>query len=67
MPRRSSLGLRLAVSRPSISIVPLVGSIMRLIIRSDVVLPQPDGPTSTVILPVGAVRLRPPTAVVPPG
>jgi len=31
--------------RPSISIVPLEGSIIRLIIRSDVVLPQPEGPT----------------------
>ena len=30
-----------------------VGSIMRLTIRSVVVLPQPDEPTSTVIWPVG--------------
>ncbi len=55
------------VSRPSISIVPEVGSIILLTIRSVVVLPQPDGPTSTVIRPVGAVRLSPPTAVVPSG
>ena len=41
----------LAVSVSSSQIVPDVGSIIRLIIRSDVVLPQPDGPTSTVILP----------------
>jgi len=56
-----------AVSRPSMAMVPDVGSIIRLIMRSDVVLPQPDGPTSTVIRPVGAVRDSPPTAVVPSG
>ena len=39
----------LAVSVSSSQIVPSVGSIIRLIIRSDVVLPQPDGPTRTVI------------------
>ena len=44
---------------------PLVGSIIRLIIRSVVVLPQPDGPTITVILPVGTVRVRSTTAAVP--
>ena len=41
--------------------------IIRLIIRSDVVLPQPEGPTSTVIWPVGASRLRSSTATVPSG
>src|SRR5690242_11409994 len=46
---------------------PPVGSIIRLIMRSDVVLPHPDGPTSTVILPVGAVRLSASTATVPSG
>ena len=35
---------------------PEVGSIIRLIIRSDVVLPQPDGPTNTVIWPDGAIQ-----------
>ena len=44
---------------------PLVGSSIRLTIRSVVVLPQPDGPTITVILPDGTVRLRSSTAVVP--
>ncbi len=48
-------------------IVPEVGSIIRLIIRSEVVLPQPDGPTSTVIAPSGIVRERLPTATVPSG
>ena len=37
------------MSLPSNRIVPLVGSIMRLIMRSEVVLPQPEGPTKTVI------------------
>ena len=47
--------------------MPEVGSIIRLIMRSDVVLPQPEGPTSTVILPVGASRSRSSTATVPSG
>ena len=38
---------------------------MRLTIRSVVVLPQPDGPTITVIWPDGTTRLRFSTAVVP--
>ena len=37
---------------------PPVGSISRLIIRSVVVLPQPDGPTSTQISPVGDVEAQ---------
>jgi len=56
-----------AVSRPSRVMVPEVGSIIRLTMRSEVVLPQPDGPTRTVILPVGATRLRSSTATVPSG
>ena len=36
---------------------PLVMSIIRLTIRIAVVLPQPDGPTSTQISPAGTVRL----------
>ena len=36
-------------SFPSTVMTPDVGSTMRLIIRSEVVLPQPDGPTKTVI------------------
>src|SRR6476619_7047411 len=47
--------------------VPWVGSIIRLTMRRLVVLPQPEGPTSTVILPVGAVRLSSSTATVPSG
>ena len=37
------------VSWSSSQIVPEVGSIIRLTIRSVVVLPQPEGPTRTVI------------------
>jgi hypothetical protein len=46
-------------------IVPEVGSISRLIIFSDVVLPQPEGPTNITISPAGMVRLRPSTAAAP--
>jgi len=44
---------------------PPVGAIMRFTIRSDVVLPQPDGPTIVVIWPVGASRSSASTATVP--
>src|SRR5664279_4021954 len=67
MLRRSSAGAAIEWSRSSIQMRPLVGSIMRLIMRRLVVLPQPEGPTKTVILPDGAVRLRSSTAIVPSG
>ena len=41
---------------------PVVGSISRLTIFRLVVLPQPDGPTSTQILPAGTVSERSLTA-----
>ncbi len=47
--------------------MPPVGSIRRLIIRSVVVFPQPEEPSSTVISPLGISRLRLPTATVPSG
>ena len=47
--------------------VPDVGSIIRLIIRIEVVLPQPDGPTNTVSVPSGSSRVRSSTATVPSG
>ena len=67
MPRRSSaasirVGV-LAVERDRAR----VGSIIRLTIRRLVVFPQPEGPTSTVIWPVGAVRVSSSTATVPSG
>ena len=64
IPRRSFGASMLRVSTPSISTVPDVGSIIRLIIRSEVVLPQPDGPTNTVIFPVGISMVRSSTAAV---
>src|ERR1017187_8861375 len=67
MPRRSSVPSIVEVSWSSIQIRPLVGSIIRLIILSDVVLPHPDGPTSTVIWPVAASNVNSSTALVPSG
>ena len=55
------------MSWPSSRIRPPVGSIIRLIMRSDVVLPHPLGPTSTMVCPAGTSRLSPSTATVPPG
>ncbi len=67
MLRRNFALSTFAVSSPSTRMRPPVGSIIRLIIRKDVVLPQPDGPTNTVVWPVGASKLNPPTATVPSG
>src|SRR5262245_47438982 len=46
------------MSRPSMEIVPLVGSSRRLIILRVVVLPQPDGPIKTSNSPVCTSRDR---------
>src|SRR5689334_2787841 len=62
MPRRSSFTSRVATSTPSSRIRPDVGSMSRLTILSDVVFPQPDGPTRTQIFPAGISRLRSLTA-----
>src|SRR5579875_3187964 len=64
MPSRSFTGLTVDTSAPSTITVPEVGSIIRLIIRIDVVLPQPDGPTKTVSAPRGTSRVRLSTATV---
>ncbi len=58
IPRRSSAGSVPVMSSPSMRIRPAVGSIIRLIMRSEVVLPHPEGPTSTVMAPSGMVMLR---------
>ena len=47
--------------------VPEVGSIIRLIIRSAVVFPLPEEPTKTTNLPLGTTRLSRSTALVPSG
>ncbi len=44
---------------------PEVGSIIRLIMRSAVVLPLPEEPTNTVSFPLGMLRLSWSMAVVP--
>ncbi len=49
-------------STPSTQMVPEVGSMIRLIIFNVVVLPQPDGPTSVMIVPRLTSKLRSPTA-----
>ena len=53
MLRRRVSGSRRRLSSPSIVMVPELGSMRRLIIRIVVVLPQPDGPTNTVVPPAG--------------
>lgn len=58
MLRLSATGSTSAEFLPPTVIVPDVGEISRLIIFIVVVLPQPDGPTSTVMLPSGISRLR---------
>src|SRR3954454_17640055 len=67
MLRRSLTGSTLVTSSPFTVSVPDVGSIIRLIIRIDVVLPQPDGPTNTVSVPSGTSSVRSSTATVPSG
>src|SRR5438094_3192556 len=62
MDRRSSVTSRVAASTPSMMICPPDGSMSRLTILSVVVLPQPDGPTRTQILPAGTVSDRSLTA-----
>src|SRR6218665_57338 len=67
MLRRSFTGSPPSTRLPSISTSPDVGSTMRLIMRSRVVLPQPDEPTKTVVLRDGSTRLKSFTARVPSG
>src|SRR5882757_91001 len=67
MPRRSLTGSTLVTSSPLTVKVPDVGSIILLIIRIDVVLPQPDGPTKTARVPSATSRVRSSTATVPSG
>ena len=66
MPRRSRTGSTVATLAPSTVKVPDVGSIIRLIIRMEVVLPQPDGPTNTDSVPSAISRLSSSTATALP-
>src|SRR5665647_485806 len=67
MLRRSLTGSSVAMSTPSMEIVPLVGSTIRLIMRSRVVFPEPEDPTRTVVLREGRTRLKSSTARAPSG
>jgi hypothetical protein len=67
MVRRSSTGFTVEMSSPSISIWPLLGSTIRLIIRRRVVFPHPEEPTNTVVLRDGMMMLKSSTACVPSG
>ena len=51
---------------PPMEILPDVGATSRLIIRSVVVLPQPEGPSRTQVSPAPTSRSTPSTAVVVP-
>src|SRR5687768_8431157 len=66
MDRRSSAAGTDVTSLPATVMVPDVGSTILLIMRSDVVLPQPDGPTNTVMQPLSMNMLRLSTAGSPP-
>ena len=66
MPRRSSTGSTVSVSRPLMKTLPDVGTTSRLIIRNVVVLPHPDGPSSTQISPAPTSRLTSSTAATLP-
>ena len=66
MDRRSFAAGTEVTSSPPTVMIPDVGSTMRLIIRSDVVLPQPEGPTKTVMAPLSMDMVSPSTAGWPP-
>ncbi len=60
-------GALLVMSLPSTVIVPDVGFSNPAIIRSVVVLPQPDGPRNDTNSPRATSRLKSATAATPPG
>ncbi|BAS16972.1 hypothetical protein AHiyo8_52750 [Arthrobacter sp. Hiyo8] len=66
MERRNWAAGSFETSLPATVMVPEVGSTMRLIIRRDVVFPQPEGPTNTVMAPLSMDMLNPSTAGCPP-
>src|SRR5262245_28679315 len=66
MERRSVTSSTSDVSRPSMKILPDDGAINRLIIFMVVVLPQPDGPSSTHTAPAGTSMSTLSTAVTVP-
>ncbi len=64
MPRRSSWAGSVETSRPSTVMRPVDGSISRLIIRSVVVFPEPELPTSATTSPSPIDSERSSTATV---
>ena len=66
MEMRRLAGGNWVTSRSPMRMVPDVGVSSPAIMRSVVVLPQPDGPSSTVKLPAGTVKLTPWIAAAPP-
>ncbi len=62
MRRRSRMGSSDWMLLPSMPISPDVGSISRFTMRSNVVLPEPDVPTRTQVLPSGTPKLTRSTA-----
>src|SRR3954452_21236491 len=65
MLRRSFTASARVTSSPPSRMRPEVGSTSRLIMRIVVVLPHPDGPTSTAIAPAGTSNESSSTAMVP--
>ena len=66
MDRRRSAGGRCVTSTPPIRMRPLVAASRPAMRRSVVDLPQPEGPSSTSILPAAASKLISSTARVAP-
>ena len=62
-----SAGSRALTTSPPSATSPLVMVSRPATMRSNVDLPQPDGPTSTQNCPSGMVKLTSRTAVTPPG
>src|SRR5690242_9333036 len=60
--RRNKIGSSSRTFLPSIRISPEVGSIKRLTMRSSVVLPEPEVPTSIQVVPSGKAKLTASTA-----
>src|SRR4029453_16013454 len=66
MERRSCAAGTVETSWPATVMVPELGSTMRLIMRREVVLPHPEGPTRTVMAPLSMDMVRLSTAGWPP-
>src|SRR4029450_7779547 len=61
------VALKLVTSRPAIRMRPSLGSSRPAIMRSVVVLPQPEGPSRVTSVPASRVKLDPAAAGAAPG